>query len=270
MALQRGEYAQGLAHLQDSERMLESSNDLLRRALLLNWLGISAMNMGNPQEAERLLAESRQMALALHAAWGATLALSVIAESLVAQGRLGEAEATAAEAATIFRDLRDPYGIGRMETVRASVEWLRGDCDTAHRHAAEAVSLARQVTEPYNLSRTLTLYGIILVDEARYEEADTLLTEGLFSWRLLGNRGGMTVALAGLTAAAAGQGQVERARRLSVSEPLRRRDQGVLVDGVLDRRFEHFMTCIREQLGDLPDDVPEISLEAAVDLALAA
>jgi tetratricopeptide (TPR) repeat protein len=270
LELQRGDYAQGLAHLQESERMLDGSNDLLRRSLLLNWLGIAAMNMGNGHEAQRLFDENRQIALALEASWGATNLLGMIAENLVAQGKLADADVTAAEASSDFRDLRDPYGVGRMEGIRASVAWLRGDYEMAHKHAAEAVSLARHLTEPYNLSRTLTLYGIILVGEGKYEEAAIVLAEGLFNWRELNNRAGMTIALAGLTAAAAGQGHIERARRLYASEPFRREDPGLLLDGVMDIGFDHFMTYIRQVLGDRAPSghTPATPLDGAVEEAL--
>jgi predicted ATPase/class 3 adenylate cyclase len=270
LALQRGDYAEGLAELHESQNILEGTDNLLRQSLILNWLGIVAMNMGDAQRAERIFTENREMCLSLGFPWGATVALASIAENLGAQGRLDDADTRAVQAAAAFRDLHDPWGMGRMGVLRASVAWLRGDYGAAHRHAAEAVELSRQSPEPYNLGRAVTLFGIILVDEGRCEEADPILRESLLIWKTLSNRGAMIIALAGLTATAACRGQIERARYLYAAEPFRREDRGLLLDGVLDIGFDHFITCIRERLGNVPDDGPEIALEVAVSFALEA
>lgn len=264
----RGDFAQALPHLHESERILAGSDDRLRRYLLNHWLGVVAMNGGNTQQAERLFAQNRQIAFSLNCPWAAATALGFVAECVTAQGRLDDADATAVEAEASFRDLQDSWGMGRTETIRASVAWLRGDYETAHRQVADSIGLLRQATEGYGLARAVTLFGIILVDEARYDEAEAMLTESLLKWKALNNRGGVILSLAGVAAAAAGQGQAERARRLYPSQQFRGENQGLLVDSVLNIGLDHFRTCIRERLGGLPGDVPAVSLDAAIALAL--
>lgn len=265
LALQRGDYGQGLAHLRESERILEGTGDTLHRSSILNWLAISALNAGDAARAERLFAECRDLAISLDLPWAATTALSFVAESTAAQGRLIEVDPIATEAADGFRALHDPWGMGRMQAIRAATAWLRGDYGAAHLLAADAVNLIKQVTEPYNGARATTLFGMILMDEGRFDEAETTLTESLLSWQTISNRGGMILCLSCLAAVAAGQGYMERARRLYSSEVFRGGDRVLLLDGVMSVGFEHALRHIRERLGtDEQPEFPVLSVEEAV------
>ena len=112
------------------------------------------------------------------------------------------------------------------------------------------MNLLRQVGEPYNVSRAITLMGIILVEEGKYGDAERVLTESLANWRTIGNTGGMILALAGLAATAAGQGQMDRARTLYASLPTRHAENSLLLDRLMEVGFDRFMRYIHERIGD--------------------
>jgi hypothetical protein len=90
--------------------------------------------------------------------------------------------------------------------------------------------------------------GIILLDEGLHDDAEGMFTESLAAWRDLANDDGMVFCVAGLAAAAAGRGELDRARRLYATEPLRRADVQVHLDTLSEREFSHLMDLIRTAL----------------------
>jgi hypothetical protein len=185
------------------------------------------------------------------------------------RGDFDQARSIAEEAIQGHRALQDGWGTARMLNLLAGVAWVEGDCTTAHTLCAEALSLLRTVGEPWNLGRALIRMGLILVDEAEYEEAEATLRESLLAWRNLHNDGGMTLSLAGLIVAAAAQGNRDRAERLYASEPFHQSAGRIPLDGFSDREFEHMVGLIRAQLGNQPpNNFPVITLQEAVSCAL--
>jgi tetratricopeptide (TPR) repeat protein len=151
----------------------------------------------------------------------------------------------------------------------AGIAWLEGDYATAHTLCAQAIEPLRRAGENWNLARTLTRMGIILVDEEQYEEAEDMLTEGLLAWRNIGNEGGMLLSLAGLAAAAAARGNIDRARRLYAAQPFHRDRGEVILDTISNREYEHLVARIKESIGAAElEELPVTSLDQAVRSAI--
>ena len=265
----RGGHAQARARLHQSVQILRGTGDSARLSQALTWLGITAIGPGDIEAAVRCFTEGREFARAAGTPWAEATALSFIPETMAIHGNLAEVRAMAEEALGHYRALHDAWGRARMDTVLAGIAWREGDLAAAHRLCAEAVELLRGVGERWNLGYALTRLGLILLDEAQHAEAEATLIESLLAWRDLGNDDGTILTLAGLAAAAAAQGQTERARRLYAAEPLHRPPSGALLDSLSALEFEHVMARLRGQLGDRPQgDHPLIALEEAVGYAL--
>jgi ATP/maltotriose-dependent transcriptional regulator MalT len=244
----RGDSDRAVASLEMSEQLLRRAGDNARLSGVIQFLGITAISHRDADEALRRFSESRDLARAENLPWTEATALSFLAEVKVASGDLAEVRSIAEEAEHRYQALRDPWGMARMEKLLAGIAWVEGDYPTAHRLCEKAIGPLRAVGERWNLSRTLTRMGIILLDEGLHVEAERLFMEGLVGWRDLANDDGMVLCVAGLAAAAAGRGAMDRARRLYATEPLQRSDVQVHLDTLSEREFSHLMDLIRTAL----------------------
>jgi predicted ATPase/class 3 adenylate cyclase len=263
------ESVQATSHLKTSDDILRRSGDSMRLGLALQWLGITAIGRGDIEDAVHYQSQSRDHGRSAGLPWLEANSLSFLAEAMVAQEKLDEVRAVAEEALEIYRALGDAWGIARVQRLLAGIAWLEGDYATAHTLCAQAIEPLRRAGENWNLARTLTRMGIILVDEEQYEEAEDMLTEGLLAWRNIGNEGGMLLSLAGLAAAAAARGNIDRARRLYAAQPFHRDRGEVILDTISNREYEHLVARIKESIGAAElEELPVTSLDQAIRSAI--
>jgi len=159
--------------------------------------------------------------------------LPLLQESLQLARRVGNRPAT-------FRAL---FGLAR------SFE-LQGDIDQAIALQREAIRLEREHGGWRWLASSLSNLGVWLFERGELAEALAAMRESLVGFQLMGDHGGVLLMLEYLGAAAAAEGQAERALHLAGAAAALRGAHRVSVDDLQRRWLADRLADARAALGD--------------------
>lgn len=127
---------------------------------------------------------------------------------------------------------------------------LHGDVDQAIALQREAIGLEREQGDRRWLASSLSNLGVWLFERGELEEALATMRESLVGFQLIGDQGGMLLILEYLGAAAAAEGQADRALHLAGAATALRGGHRVSVDDLQRRWLADRLADARAALGD--------------------
>jgi predicted ATPase len=149
----------------------------------------------------------------------------------------------------------------------------QGDYEQAEAYYRRTEALYKQADSKGDQARLITCLGYIAQHKGDLERAHALFLESLDEFRKLGNQRGIAECLAGLAGLAAEQGACEwAARLLSAAELGLRQINGAWwpADRVeIDRAKERMQAALAEALDEIGEQGERMSLDEAIDYALA-
>lgn len=248
------------AYLNESKVWLErvlalpdDAPDLLRRAKVLNALGVILREQGDLEGTMKALDESVQL-------------MRIVGERLLVCGPLGNmalvardmgdydrAEALAHEALELRREQGDEPNIALQLYVIGKIALWRGDVVRAKTLVEESLAMFRSLADTRGTALTLTCLGQIAREAGDFHDAAIMFKEGLTRYPEVGDRRGIADCFEGLAEVNATQSldpqNAERAAMLLGAASLLREVTGSLPAPIDRKHVESSITNTRHRLG---------------------
>lgn len=164
-----GLFGEAAERLREAEGLLGEVDDRMLPGQTLNILGLLAYDRGEMEEALEVLGRAC-------ASWresgnisGLCLALSFLAQALLALGRLEEAEAAAKESEDLAGQVTTPWGAAGARLARARVLLARGDVDEAVARACGALTTFHLIGDRRGATEALETLAVAAARRGRRE-----------------------------------------------------------------------------------------------------
>jgi predicted ATPase/DNA-binding SARP family transcriptional activator len=219
LAERMGDYAQAIQLHQEGValcRELGSRRDTVDAQLDLY---VDLVCIGRHQEAERLLQET----LALSQESGDRAALTAVRYRLALDlmgSKPAEGLAMLEECVSIFAELGDRHRWALALMRFGEAHMHLGHCDQARASLQESLDWYQAVDNRWGIGAALRLLAQVALVEGQYAEAKQLFRASAVAFRRSGARADIGGAIAGLSMAAAGLGELDQARQ-NAAEVLR-------------------------------------------------
>lgn len=187
-----------------------------------------------PDQTARFYTRALALQEATHGDPEQAVLLYMLAQSAVQEDRLDEAEQLLARSRQHFQAIPDPVSDGRCAHMLADIAARRGDDDTAERRLRDAIRIGLEHGEQLLACYAETDLGMLLNRSGRHTEASSVLAGALERARTAMDRNAEGKILLEMASAAQGEGARDAAARLlDASYPLlaesgRRQDEAVL------------------------------------------
>ncbi len=260
-----------LADTAEAERLGQDDPETL--ALTAITRGVAHLTTGALDEARVALESAVQRGRRLEGGWELGIALSFLGMLETACGRSDAARACFDEALPLQRAIGDHEGMGASLGGLAALEAAAG-------HAERALALYREAFDAYHAigdrpeeARILDAYAWTALSVARTGEAREHFVESLRAYEEVGSVRGIGIALLGLAATEAEEGEPERAVRIAAASAQFSQAEGVANDYAMNTSAPRYLDAAREALdpsvlAQLEEEGRALSVRAAVRYAL--
>jgi tetratricopeptide (TPR) repeat protein len=211
----RGDYAQAEAWYEEGLKLAREIGDLARVAWLLNNLGGMTIFQGNYERAEALCREGLGIARTDEHRYREIIVALLTNLGLAAkkQGDYPRAQALYQEGLALAREIGHRERVLSLLCNLGSMALEREDYVQADAFLQEGVTLAQEINHSWMLNGLLVCRGELYLGQQNWEAASLDLQRGLEIARESGAQEWIGSALFGLARVAAGQGDIEEARR---------------------------------------------------------
>jgi predicted ATPase/class 3 adenylate cyclase/Tfp pilus assembly protein PilF len=284
----RGDVAQGVAHLRDALALLRGTHPSMDRARAMYFLAIGlleqsayreaealieqalaiyqtvgapsmaarchtelgrlALVLGDDQRAETLLKTSLRQARSAGALFGAVVALLAQGDLLTYRGLHDRADEAYRESLQLVEPMHMPQPTARVLQHFGVLAQRQGNLALARERLERAMTLVQGRTRLVHAS-LLTALGRVAADEGDLDEARRCLLESLGMERVMGRPREIAEALEGLAAVAVAQGRPERAVRSGAAAAGIRASIGAPLSPYERAAFERTLDAARVSLG---------------------
>jgi non-specific serine/threonine protein kinase len=264
----RGDFTEGRARL-ESVLQAPTARSLTRARALLG-LAPLAGAQGDERAAAQYCRQALELFRELGDAEGEASSLQRLGQSQVQLEEFGEARSSLREAL----EIATRHGFDAIRSVcfwrLGMVDLFAGDMPAAHDHIVASLALSRELSDEEMIALSLLMLGNIALWQGRLTEARANLGEGLATWRRDGNTRAIANFMESLAAAAAADGQKERALKLGgAAEALRERG-AVVPSSPFHREIRSRLEALRQdpQGRDAWISGSQMSRDEAIDYAL--
>jgi non-specific serine/threonine protein kinase len=215
MAWFQNDFSGGRARLADALELWRGLGNNNGRATVLTLLSRCTHDLGNPDDAMPLAAESVNAFRMAGDSWGLAWGLnnlgyvSIDRDDSSARGYLRESYER-------FRAMGDVWGGALAASNLGYIAYRQGDYAQARRALEDALAIFRAGNDIWSAPRVLTLLGNIVRWQGDYAAAATRYTDSAQLSRLRGDQVGLAVARIGLASVARDQGDLPRSGALFV------------------------------------------------------
>jgi predicted ATPase/DNA-binding XRE family transcriptional regulator len=243
------------------------------RAYALKDNGIFALILGDFQQANALLEESRRLYEALQNQEQVGWTLHHLGLLSIFQGDYSLAAERSIQSLNIFEQMHARNGAGSLKVYIGLIAYYQGDFSRARALLEESLPILQEIGDAVAVARAL--HGLALVEQKQgnHDRAGALFKESLLTAQQKGDRLEMIKALEGLGSVACARGLTRQsAELLSAAEALRARIRYCMEPG-LRSEIDRTLAALREQLDPQTfakawDEGSAMTLEQAIQYAL--
>ena len=243
------------------------------RAYALKDNGIFALILGDFQQANALLEESRRLYEALQDQEQVGWTLHHLGLLSIFQGDYSLAAERSIQSLNIFEQIHARNGAASLKVYIGLIAYYQGDHSRARALLEESLPILQEIGDAVAVARAL--HGLALVEQKQgnHDRAGALFKESLLTARQKGDRLEMIKALEGLGSVACAWGLTRQsAGLLSAAEALRSRIRYCLEPG-LRSEIDRTLAALRERLDPQTfakawDEGSAMTLEQAIQYAL--
>jgi predicted ATPase/class 3 adenylate cyclase len=211
----RGFLQEGRQHLSELLELPGASDDPLLHAKALEAAAGVVYWMADFEEARRLYHQTLEIHRASSDRAGEANALYNIGFTYSAPGvDHDRARELISEALSIFRELGDRSGEAKCLWGLSWSSWLTKEYDLARSYLVDAEAAFRELRDPFSLGWVLHTLGLIAIEDERFAEARSNISEGLNLFADARDLSGLTLLLGDFAWLAERQGYRDRALRL--------------------------------------------------------
>jgi predicted ATPase/DNA-binding SARP family transcriptional activator len=266
-------YALARTYLAESLRFARALDDKASTAYALTFLGLVAMNQGDPAEARLRHEESGALFSEIGDRWGFALSLTNLELVASLQGDAAAGRAAIEQAVRIFGELRDRWGESLALNNLGLFAYRQGDLTAARARLEQALAIRREVGDKWLIAQSLNYLGNVALAQRDDLEAYASLKESMLLNRELGNKHGISELLSGFAARAAARGEPQRAARLFGAAEALREAIGSPVPLPDRAEYDRVVAAARSQLDAAAwarewQEGQKLVLEEAIKLAL--
>lgn len=273
LARDQGDFARGVALLEQGLSLYRAAGDDWGAAATLNGLGDAAQQQGDEERAVARYEESLSLFRALGDARAAAYLTHNLANVAKERGEHERATRLHLQSLAAFRELKDQRAAATALFNLGEIAHHQRDFKRAAALHTQSMEIRREINDKRGIICSLIELGNLARDEGDDARAAALYEESLLLSREMGDKRSVAFCFEGLATEAGRRGDQQRAARLLAAAEALREAIGAPISSIMRDDYERRLAHVRAGLDRETFDAAwtygrAITLEQAVEMAL--